>query len=213
MLAFAVIIALEHVLLPRLGPTDHMISEYVTAGGLASVLAVGALAAWSVSFLAAALLSACPASRGRATRILTVCLGLACVGLAVTAVFPTQAVGGVVPSGVERTLAGQLHDLGGSLAQITIFAAALLSVWAAPWSSRLRAAAVILVAVALILGPALTVLDVDARGLRQRGLVAMACAWEMGLVITLAQGAGETPRRSAHKRRSVRGSHAARKAS
>jgi hypothetical protein len=188
-LAFAALIALEHVLVPRLGPSDHMISEYANTRGVAGAVAVAALAAWGISFLAAALLTSLAAPRGWATRVMVGCLCFAGLGLAVAAVFPTQAVGGVVPHSVQRTLAGRLHDLGSGGAELAIFAAVVVSLRAVPWSPRLRAAAVAVVAAGLILGPALTALGAGAHGLRQRGLAAAACAWELALVATLARSA------------------------
>ena len=78
-----------------------------------------------------------------------------------------------MPPGVERTLAGRLHDAGSGLAQLALFAAAALSLRAVPWSRRLRSATTGLLVLALVL---------------------MACGWELGLVATLGR-AGELAER------------------
>jgi MFS family permease len=189
LLAFAAVLATEPLLAPRLGPADHMVSEYANAGGLAGAAAVAALSAWALSLLAAAQLASLAADRAgsRATWVLVAGLLAAAVGVAVAAAFPTQAVRGVVPPGVERTTAGRLHDLGGGLAQAALFAAALATALAGRWPWRLRLLAAAAVVVAAISGPLLTAVDAGARGLRQRGAIAAACAWELGLVWACAR--------------------------
>jgi Na+/melibiose symporter-like transporter len=69
---------------------------------------------------------------------------------------------------------------------ISLLAAALLVAHsAAREGARGLWAAAAAVMAALILGPTLAALSVGARGLRQRVLIAAACAWELGLVSTL----------------------------
>ncbi|HEX5851559.1 MAG TPA: DUF998 domain-containing protein [Solirubrobacteraceae bacterium] len=188
-LVFAAIIALEHALVPRLEPIDHMVSEYANAGGLAGAAAVVALLAWSTSLVFTTLLTAHAAMEKGGAWLLWAMSGLillAALGLVVAALFPTQAVRGVRPRGVSPTSAGQLHDLGGSLAQVAIFLAVLGSVWAVRWSRSLRCIPLAAIVCALILGPMLAVFGTEARGLRQRTLIAVACTWELGLLSTLA---------------------------
>ncbi|MGH2942593.1 MAG: DUF998 domain-containing protein [Solirubrobacteraceae bacterium] len=186
-LAFVAIVLLEHVLVPRLHPADHMISEYVNAGGAAGVAATIALGCWGASFVATAALAFRAKRRTPvyAWRALAILLAVAGLGLLVAAACPTQAVRGVVPHGVTPTPAGRLHDLGGGIGQIAIFGAAAVSAFLVA-DRRFRAATIALIAIGIALGPTLAVLDGGARGLRQRALVAAASAWELGLIVTLS---------------------------
>ena len=130
-IAFVAILLLEHAVVGRLDPAHHMISEYANAGGAGGVAGTLAIAAWSGSLLACAALAWCVASNRAASvagwLALAALLAVAGVGLGVAAVFPTQAVRGVIPPGEHLRLAGRLHDLGSGIGQIALFGAAILS--------------------------------------------------------------------------------------
>lgn len=181
------ILFIEHIAAPRLRPTDYMISEYANAGGAPGAAGVLALGLLGTSFLLAAGLALQAGATGTVLLrgALVVFLTIAGLGLFVAAACPTQAVRGVVPPGMALTVSGHLHDLGSGASQLAIFGAAFVSLRLFAAERRFRHATLALITVGLVLGPTLALVDAGARGLRQRALVAAACAWELGLITTL----------------------------
>jgi len=187
--AFLAIVALEHAVVPEFAPAHYMISEYANAGGLAGIGGTLALAVWAGSFLALAGLVAIRAAVRpvRARRFLTASLIVASLGLLIAAACPTQAVRGVLPPDDELTLTGRLHDLGGGIGQVAIFVGAIISLRIPRVTRSFLIATAVVVLVAAILGPLMAVLDLGARGLRQRALVVAACTWELALISQLSR--------------------------
>lgn len=187
--AFVGIVLLEHALVPGFDPRHYTISEYANAGGFAGIAGSAALACWASSFLAsggvAVAVAASTSGSSVRWRALAALLLIAGGGLAVAAVWPTQAVRGVVPAGEQLRMPGRLHDLGSGIAQLAIFAAALVSARALAGHRLFRSATITLVVVGALVGPALAAVGAGDRGLRQRALVAGACAWELALVARL----------------------------
>lgn len=189
MIAFVAILLLEHAIVRRLEPAHHMISEYANAGGAGGVIGTLAIAAWSSSFLACAALAWCVARNRDASvagwRALAALLVVAGVGLGVAAVYPTQAVRGVITPGEHLRLAGRLHDLGSGIGQIALFGAAILGALLLAAHQSFRRLTIALVVIGLLLGPMLAALGAGDRGLRQRALVAGAFAWQLALIVQL----------------------------
>jgi len=189
--AFLAIVALEHAVVPEFAPAHYMISEYANAGGLAGIGGTLALAVWAGSFLALALAGLVAIRAAvrpvRARRFLTASLIVASLGLLIAAACPTQAVRGVLPPDDELTLTGRLHDLGGGIGQVAIFVGAIISLRIPRVTRSFLIATAVVVLVAAILGPLMAVLDLGARGLRQRALVVAACTWELALISQLSR--------------------------
>jgi len=188
-LAFVAIVAIEHVAQPGLTPGYFMVSEYARAGGAAGAAAIAAFLCWSASLLllAAALLQG--GARGRPImRGALALVVLAALGLAAAAVFRTQAVRGVVPRDVARTAVGELHDLGTGLAEIALFGAAFATAIIARPRRPLRAVSIAAILLAIAVGPLLSLMGADMRGLRQRLLIGVACTWQVSLLRTIRRG-------------------------
>jgi hypothetical protein len=182
---FVVLVVVAQVVVTRLDPIHNVFSEYAAAGGTGGAIGTLAVVTWSGSLLClAAVANSLGWGDGRVPRrqAVVACLGFACVGLAVAAVFQTQVVGGRIRAGTDVTAAGRLHEWGAGTAQFALFAAALLSLRDLPRPFRGLAAWAI---AALVVASAATALaDADARGLRQRALLVPLWAWQ----ITLAFG-------------------------
>jgi hypothetical protein len=187
-LSFLALLGLEHAIAPSLEPADHMISEYANAHGLAGVAGTVALFVWGASFAVTAAAAAVALGNDVLARALVGCLAVAAVGLTVAALCPTQAVGGHVPAGVDLELTGRLHDLASGAAQLAIFASVVLGARVVA-ARRFRTATVLVLVVAALVGLGVTALDSGARGLRQRGLIAVACAWELAFLAEVSRRA------------------------
>lgn len=197
LIIFLISAAVEHLVVARLDPATHEISEY--AHGRFGPLMIGGFAAWSFSLAATSgILRLGP--RGR---LLAGLLAVAAVGMAVTAVFPTQTSAGRLPPGVALTTAGRLHDLGSGATSVALFAAALVSIWAFStlWPLRHRIAAVLVLAVSADV--ALLAAGPDVAGIRQRLLVLTGCAWQ-AMILNAMRATGcngyEGPRVSGNTR-------------
>jgi hypothetical protein len=180
-------VALEHLLTPELGPARHTISEYANGGGVAGPLMVAGFLAWAGSLAATAvLLSQEPLQRHVVvTRLLPdvlfALLLIAAAGAIVTALFPTQP-GSVLPPAPLKSNSAQLHALGSNLIQLCFYPAALLSLML-PGPRWFPLVTVLLLLVAVAVGPALAVLGVDAPGARQRVQLAAGCGWQFSLLV------------------------------
>jgi hypothetical protein len=170
----ACVVAL-HLMEPHLAPRLHTISEYGTASDAGRVVFSSALVFWALALCA---------TSGLVDRSVARWLFLvAAAGLAVAATFSTQAVMGEVPAGVERSLGGQLHDLGAGAAQLSFLAllavaALLLRPGWLRWASLLGLVAV------LVVGSGIVDVSVIGRGTRQRGLFAAAWLWQLAIALT-----------------------------
>lgn len=189
-LGFLALIGVEHLVFRHLGAEHYMISEYATAGGVGGALGTTAFFVWACSFVAVAALAALDRELGVA-----VALGIAAVGIGLAGIFQTQAVRGVVPPGVELTTAGRLHDLGGAVAYLAVFAAVSIGIWRLG-TIRFRVASAIGLIAAAIIGPVLTAADAGSRGARQRALVVAVSAWELAVISTLGRGGPRRERRA-----------------
>lgn len=174
-LLFVIVVVVEHLADRSLHPATHEISEYVH-GRLGWLMTVG-FVAWTVSLAATGLLVG-SVSRGKPVGIP---LLVAAIGIAVTACFATQTSAGRLPPGVSLTAAGRLHDFGSGLATVALLAAALLSLRIRT-PEALRRATGVLLAFALPADALLLALGSDVAGVRQRLLVAVACAWQLTLL-------------------------------
>lgn len=173
---FVGIVAVEHLLRPDLSPAERFVSEY--ALGWTQPLQVFAFLGWAASMLACARLAwdARPAGRPVSRGLCLLALGAATVGAVMAAAFTTQTVGGVLPAGVERTLAGRLHDYGTLFVFAGLFAAALASLRIVR-SARYRWSVAGLAVVFFATVPALVALGIDAPGIGQRAFIAVGCGW------------------------------------
>ncbi|MDQ3742737.1 MAG: DUF998 domain-containing protein [Actinomycetota bacterium] len=166
--AFAAILALEHVLVPELEPTQHVISEYATAD--AGVLMTAGFLAWAISLAATAAVARL-VGLPRATSPLLVAAAL---GMVITACFATQAAAGMLPPGVERTTAGRLHDVGSGVTTIAIAGSTVMVVIARSLPCAARVFSAVVLIVALLTATVLLAVGDPIPGVRQRVLVAAA---------------------------------------
>jgi hypothetical protein len=173
-LLFVAITGLEHALRPGLSPATHEISEY--ANGRDGVLMAVAFALWALSLACTGLLVA-GLARGRPV---AAGLLLAAVGIAITAAWRTQTSAGLLKPGEALHAAGRLHDVGSGLATVALLAAALLSLRLT--SERLRHLTVTVLVIALPADLILLAIGSEVAGVRQRVLVAAACAWQLALL-------------------------------
>ncbi len=96
----------------------------------------------------------------------------------VTATFATETSAGKLPPGVSLTTTGRLHDIGSGVTTVALLLAALLSIGIfADRLSRLRIVA--LIGAVVCLDVALLSIGSEVAGVRQRALVAGACAWQL----------------------------------
>jgi hypothetical protein len=188
LLVFVVVLAAQHIIVPGLDPLRHEISEYANAR--AGWLMVVGFSAWACSLFAtgAAAAGAGDGCLSRAARVvMTAALGVAGVGMVVTAIFPTQTSAGRLPPGVQSSVSGQLHNLGSGTAMLTLIAAAVVSALAVRSPSWFRPlGGMLLVSLGLVI-PVFGLTASDLAGLRQRLLVLAACVWQAALLYALGR--------------------------
>jgi hypothetical protein len=195
---FVLTVVLEHILVPQLTPARHTISEYANAGGAAGPLMVAGFVVWAGSLATTAVLTLREPHRGRPVvmrvvrNALFALLLIAAVGAIITAAFPTQAGAGLIAPGQLESNSGRLHGLGSDLIQLCLYPAVLLSL-ILPAPRWFAIVAVVLLVVAVAVGPALAALGVDASGARQRVQLAAACGWQFALLAAWRRGAARGP--------------------
>lgn len=175
LLIFAGCLLLEHLIESSLDPAHHQISEYANASS--GEVMIAGFAAWSTSLFSTAMVVQPRLLRG-------LLLG-ASLGIALTAIFATEAVAGRIPAGETLTTTGRLHDLGSGVAGIALLMA--VSINAIRDSRRLRFGSVILLSVALVASVVLLVIGDEVAGLRQRVLVCCALLWQLLAIRDAAQ--------------------------
>jgi hypothetical protein len=196
--AFVALVVVAHAVVTRLDPIHNVFSEYAASGGTGGAIGTLALVMWGASLLClAALATSLGWGDGRTPRRQAVvgCLGIACAGIVIAAMFKTQVVDGRLRPGTDVTVAGRLHEWGAGAAQFALLAAAILSLRDLPRPFRGWAAGA--VATAVFASAATALADADARGLRQRSLLVPLWAWQL----TLALGARSTAEGSAQPER------------
>lgn len=183
---FLTCLVCEHFLVRSLDPARHEISEYVhTSDGW--IMSVG-FVAWAISLAATAVY----AWHQQCSWMLAPLLGIASLGMVLTACFATQTSAGRLPPGVALTTTGRLHDVGSGMVSIALLAGAIASASdrRLPLAFRKRTAGLILIA---LLGSAgLLVVGATVGGIRQRLLVIVGCLWQLLLIELL----GRLPARS-----------------
>jgi hypothetical protein len=176
LLGFVGLVALEHVLRPGLAPADHFVSEY--SRGWTQPIQVAAFLAWAAGTAACTLLAArANPARPIARALVTLGLAAATVGLLMAAAFTTQTVAGELPAGVERSLGGQLHDLGTLFILAGLLFSALASLRLVA-DNRYRALVALLGFALIAIVPALVAVGWDAPGVGQRGFILVGIAWQ-----------------------------------
>jgi len=185
LVGFVAAVVAEHVLNPHLDPATHEISEYAkTRTGW--VMTVGfALWALSILFLAWAVVT----THVRQSAVLAVAFFLlaAAVGVVVLSVFETQTSAGRLPAGVRLTASGRLHDVGSGLTSIALWLAAICAALAAGLPGWLRRLSVAVAGLAVVGDVGLLLIGSSVDGVRQRLLIAIACAWLSALGWMLAR--------------------------
>jgi hypothetical protein len=181
LVAFLVLVVIEHVVNPSLDPVTHQVSEYVhTPTG--AVMTFGFLA-WAVSLAALALVL----FRSWRVPLLPSLLAVAAAGLVLVASFGTQTVAGELPRGVSLGAGGRLHDLGSGLTTAALLAAAVVTAAShhAPAAFRRRTATLVFIA---ILGSVfMLAIGASVGGARQRLLILIAGCWQYLLLQLLAR--------------------------
>ena len=186
LVAFTLVAVVEHGLEPQLDPARHTISEYVNTG--TGALMIAAFVAWSASLFAVAALM-CHRRLGSPTPRIDMCLAalltIAAIGLLLTACFATQTSAGVLPPGIRRSTGGRIHDLASGAAMVALLLAVIVSIAAFRRQPRFRALAVVALTAAIVASAALLCVGDSVDGVRQRALVADACLWQLGLILTV----------------------------
>lgn len=161
----AAIVALlvAHLVESGLSPKDHQLSEY--ANGPHGWVFTAAMVLWAIALVAGA-----PAVGG-AVRWCFVVAGAAAV---VVATFPTQAVRGKVPLGVERSAGGWLHDRAVLVLSIALVVACLLVIRDRSRPMMVRVPTAALLGTGVASSVVLLAIGDPAPGIRQRLLVAAA---------------------------------------
>lgn len=179
---FVGLVAVQHAFrADDLPPADHFISEY--ARGDAGWVQVVAFLAWAGSLgVTVALARGAGERRPVARGVVMAAIAVGAAGAVACAAFATQTVAGELPTGAVRTTAGQLHDLGSGLIAIGLIVAALASLrLVSDGSYRLS---VLGLGLLLFAVPSLLVaFGYDAPGWGQRGLIAVACLWQLRFVL------------------------------
>ena len=183
---FTGLVALEHLLRPDLPPAERFISEF--GRGWTQPLHVAAFSCWAVAGGGCAGLAARAGCGTTARALAAGAFAVAAAGAALAAAFATQTVGGELPPGVARTLAGRLHDAGTLLILGGLLVAALASL-ALIRTRRYRLTVAGLAAALVSIVPMLVALRIDAPGLGQRGFVLIGCAFQWAFASQLP-GAG-----------------------
>lgn len=189
---FAVVVGLQHALVPELEPSRHTLSEYANAEyGWAMVVG---FAAWAASLAATASLVRRPGTllgtHGR--RTVAALLLVAACGLLLTAVFRTQTSAGTLPPGVQRSVEGRLHDAASGVALLALFTSTATVAVGVRHSLIGRVTLALLVlafatsAVLLAVGP-----PVD--GIRQRALLTIAIVWQVAMLRALTRSPQSAP--------------------
>lgn len=181
--AFVAITMAEHALTPQLDPDRHTISEYVNAD--AGGLMVAAFVAWGLSLLATAALAWGNAGAARGHRWIAASLGIAGVGLLLTAAFATQTSAGILPPGVQRTTGGRIHDLASLAAMVAMFGGVIASAVVLRARQIFARFAVGAIAIAVVASAVLLSIGDPVDGIRQRVLVAIGCTWQAALIAAL----------------------------
>lgn len=172
---FVAVVALEHVLRPDVPPAQRFISEY--GRGWTQPVHTLAFLAWAVAAVACLRLALRVRARRVARSLTASGFAVATAGTLLAAAFVTQTVGGEMPAGVERTLAGRLHDAGTLLILVGLLGAALASLrLVAVLRYRLVIAVLAFALVAMV--SAMVLLGIDAPGVGQRGFVVIGCAFQ-----------------------------------
>lgn len=188
---FVLVVVLQHVLQPGLSPADHRLSEYAT-GSPGWLMTVG-FAAWSGALLATAIGAVGSSLRPRGvTRAIAALLVVAAAGAAATAMCKTGTIAGVLPPGHHLTTANRIHDLGSGSLGLALWGAVVVSLGVADRRLRMRTGVLLAggVVAALLLSGGL----LELPGVRQRVLVAVACAWQFLLLTAIARSQRECPR-------------------
>lgn len=186
---FVAAVLLEHVLVSRLSPATHQISEYANDPDAGWVMTVG-FVAWSVSLGCAAVRSR--SAQSKASSAVSWLLLLASAAMLLTAAFHTQTVAGVVPVGHRLTTSGRLHDLGSGITTLALLGAASLSVFALRDSRPFQRFVCVGVVVAVGSDAGLLLIGQSVGGIRERILVAIGCTWQ-ATYLTLKGRSGERP--------------------
>jgi len=179
LVVFVVAVAGEHFIESSLDPATHEISEY--ANGRDGGLMIAGFVAWSASLAVAGSICA-KVQRGR---LLPALMGIAAVGLAVTATFATQTSAGRLPPGTALSTAGWLHDVGSGATSVSLFAAALISLRTFRDFDAFRARAATLLGLVVAVDIGLLALGPGVAGIRQRMLVVAGCIWEAMIIAAI----------------------------
>jgi hypothetical protein len=177
---FVLIVVLEHFLEPGLSPLRHQISEY--ANTRADWLIEIGFVSWALSLGLTSAYVDLHLERSALRLTLSLALGLAALGLLLTAAFHTQTSAGVLPRGVHLSASGRLHDWGSGITTLALAIGALSCVRLPGLSRRRQWSSGVLVAAALIANLALLAAGSSVGGLRQRILIAIGCLWQTLLV-------------------------------
>jgi hypothetical protein len=184
--AFVIVAVGQHALTPSLSPDSHMVSEYAWED--AGALMIFGFLAWAASLAATAVLVArkpFPQVQAHLRQLLVASIGVAAVGIFLTAVFETQTSAGVLPEGVERSTGGRLHDLGSGAATLALLAATLTSLRLIGEPTVFRVAAGALLSIAVLSAAGLLAAGDPVPGIRQRLLLTIACLWQGALLSAL----------------------------
>lgn len=182
---FVLVVVVEDLVVTRLSPLSHQVSEYANDPKLGWLMTIG-FAAWALSlFISAAVgwegsrRSASPGSSAVVSGLLVV----AGVAMILTTLFHTQTVAGVIPHGRRLTISGRLHDVGSGVTTLAIFAAAVAVVWdrGRGWG-RFRWVTASAVAAGVMVDIGLLVVGGGVGGLRERLLLAIGCGWQLALL-------------------------------
>lgn len=188
LLAFVAIVVAQHALEPQLTPNRHTISEYANAD--AGALMTGAFVAWATSLVATSALAWWVGDRGRrrtAQGLLAALLGVAAAGLLLTAWFPTQTSAGALPPGTRLTNGGRIHNLASGATLLAMLGAVTVSIAAFWGRPRFRWLACAALAISVVASSVLLAIGPPVDGIRQRVLVATACAWQAALIQALTR--------------------------
>jgi hypothetical protein len=102
----------------------------------------------------------------------------AAAGVALLAMFRTQASAGHLTFGSHLALGGRLHDGGSALATVSLLAGACLSLGLQTLTRRRRIIATALIVLCVLTTAVLLPIGQEVGGLRQRLLLGCACGWQ-----------------------------------
>jgi hypothetical protein len=185
---FVLAVVVEHALQPELSPVDHRVSEY--ANTRSGWLLTAGFVTWSLSLLAAAAVARA-LRRGSSVLALGLRAGLAtaALGALTTAIFKTGTSAGAVPLGRRLTLGNHIHDAGSGLLELALWVAVLSGLGVG--DHRLRTVSYLTLTGGL-LSAFLADSVFDAPGVGQRGLLALACLWQYGLLLCIGRSRRES---------------------